>query len=58
MIGRLWNGLKERSIQDKINIIVVGDHGMVLTDSDGNILLLAVNSLENDTYDREHPFDV
>ena len=30
MIGRLWNGLKERSMQDKINIIVVGDHGIVL----------------------------
>lgn len=30
MIGRLWNGLKERSMQEKINIIVVGDHGIVL----------------------------
>ena len=30
MIGRLWNGLKERSMEDKINIILVGDHGTVL----------------------------
>ena len=30
MIGRLWNGLKERSIQDKINIILVADHGIKL----------------------------
>ena len=30
MIGRLWNGLKERSMQEKINIIIVGDHGTVL----------------------------
>ena len=30
MIGRLWNGLKDRSIQDKVNIILVGDHGMVI----------------------------
>ena len=30
MIGRLWNGLKERSMQDKINIILVSDHGIVL----------------------------
>ncbi|KAJ7386453.1 hypothetical protein OS493_008582 [Desmophyllum pertusum] len=28
MIGRLWKGLKDRSIEDKINIILVGDHGM------------------------------
>ena len=34
MIGRLWNGLKERSMQDKINIIVVGDHGTVLARKD------------------------
>ena len=29
MIGRLWNGLKERSLDDKINIILVGDHGII-----------------------------
>lgn len=28
MIGRLWSGLKDRSLDDKINIILVGDHGM------------------------------
>ena len=27
MIGRLWSGLKDRSLEDKINIILVGDHG-------------------------------
>ena len=27
MIGRLWNGLKDRCLEDKINIIMVGDHG-------------------------------
>lgn len=31
MIGRLWDGLKDRSLEDKINIILVGDHGTVLT---------------------------
>lgn len=39
MIGRLWTGLKERSMEDKINIILVGDHGIVLTYSNGNMLL-------------------
>ena len=29
MIGRLWSGLKDRSLDDKINIILVGDHGTV-----------------------------
>ena len=29
MIGRLWKGLKDRSLDDKINIILVGDHGTV-----------------------------
>ena len=27
MIGRLRSGLKDRSLEDKINIILVGDHG-------------------------------
>ena len=27
MIGRLWSGLKDRSLEEKINIILVGDHG-------------------------------
>ena len=27
MIGRLWSGLKDRCLEDKINIILVGDHG-------------------------------
>ena len=27
MIGRLWSGLKDRCLEDKINIILVSDHG-------------------------------
>ena len=30
MIGRLWSGLKDRSLEDKINIILVSDHGKCL----------------------------
>ena len=44
MIGRLWNGIKERSMQDKINIILVSDHGMVWT------------YVNVDTYDLDCPF--
>ena len=27
MIGRLYKGLKERSLDDKVNIVMVSDHG-------------------------------
>jgi len=48
MIGRLWNGLKERSLDDKINIILVGDHGMAPTSCQRVVYLDKYNVTLND----------
>ncbi|XP_028512948.1 ectonucleotide pyrophosphatase/phosphodiesterase family member 3 isoform X1 [Exaiptasia diaphana] len=32
MIGRLYEGLRKRSLMDKVNVIMLSDHGMAATD--------------------------
>jgi predicted AlkP superfamily pyrophosphatase or phosphodiesterase len=38
-LGKLFDGLKARGVLDKINIVVVSDHGMVRVNPDDNIYL-------------------
>ncbi|XP_029184805.2 ectonucleotide pyrophosphatase/phosphodiesterase family member 3-like isoform X1 [Acropora millepora] len=48
MIGRLWNGLKDRCLEDKINIIMVGDHGMSQTSCERVVYIDKYNVTLND----------
>ncbi|MBC8346565.1 MAG: alkaline phosphatase family protein [Candidatus Marinimicrobia bacterium] len=46
-IGRLVNGLKSREIFQKVNIILVSDHGMATTSSDSMIFLDDYINMDN-----------
>ncbi|XP_015752630.1 PREDICTED: ectonucleotide pyrophosphatase/phosphodiesterase family member 3-like [Acropora digitifera] len=48
MIGRLWNGLKDRCLEDKINIIMVADHGMSQTSCERVVYIDKYNVTLND----------
>ncbi|KAL9950873.1 hypothetical protein ACROYT_G043443 [Oculina patagonica] len=50
MIGRLWNGLKNRSMEDKINIILVGDHGMAPKSCNRTVYTDTYNVTLDDVY--------
>ncbi|KAM7444663.1 hypothetical protein ABFA07_006760 [Porites harrisoni] len=48
MIGRLRSGLKDRSLEDKINIILLSDHGMAPTSCNRVVYLDKFNVTLND----------
>lgn len=50
MIGRLWKGLKDRSMQDKVNMILVGDHGMASKSCQRIVYTDAYNVTLDDVY--------
>lgn len=39
VIGRLYNGLKKRRIDEKVNLIIVSDHGMATVDQKNVVIL-------------------
>lgn len=50
MIGRLWKGLKDRSMQDKVNMVLVGDHGMAPKSCQRIVYTDAYNVTLDDVY--------
>ena len=43
----LWNGLKNRSISDCVNIMIVSDHGMAVYNSSNFVNIANVSGLTN-----------
>ncbi|RMX52209.1 hypothetical protein pdam_00019216 [Pocillopora damicornis] len=50
MIGRLWKGLKDRSMQDKVNMVLVGDHGIAPKSCQRIVYTDAYNVTLDDVY--------